>query len=255
MSKVKTLILRTPGTNCDVETSYAFELAGSETELVHINRLLAKPSLLSEFQIMAFPGGFGYGDDLGAGRVLANEVRLKLGEKISRFHESGGLIIGICNGFQALVKTGILPGPIKDGQKITLTDNNSGRFECRWTYLSVNPFSTCVFTQGLDRLYLPVAHGEGKLLGSPEVINKLNSAVYYTDKDGKRNAPYPANPAGTLMDIAGIADESGRIFALMPHPERFVRGSQHPRWTGEGLKKEGDGLKIFTNAVKWAREV
>ncbi|UCG55538.1 MAG: phosphoribosylformylglycinamidine synthase I [Dehalococcoidia bacterium] len=250
MSKVKTLILRAPGTNCDEETVFAFEKAGAETSLVHIWQLIRQEKQLRDYQIIVFPGGFTYGDDLGAGRVLANEIRLKLGEDMEHFVESGFLILGICNGFQVLVKAGILPG-LKSQQELTLTTNDSNNFECRWVYLSVNKSSGCIFTKGIERLYLPVAHGEGKVVTTTETLKKLNISMYYTDEKGNRSASYPYNPNGSLKNIAGICDSTGRIFALMPHPERHIVPSQHPGWLEGKAGKQGDGLKIFQNAVDW----
>jgi phosphoribosylformylglycinamidine synthase len=252
MSKVKALVLRAPGTNCDIETAFAFEQAGAAAELVHIGQLIGGAKKLNDYQVLAIPGGFTYGDDLGAGRVLANEIRLTLGTNIERFIESGRLILGICNGFQVLVKTGILPGPLTDQPKLTLAANDSGRFECRWVYLNVNPDSACVFTQDIEQLYLPVAHGEGKLVASPDVLAGLDTALYYTDEDGQK-AGYPHNPNGSVDSIAGICDSSGRIFALMPHPERHIQAFQHPRWTNGKASQPGAGFKIFDNAVKWVR--
>ncbi len=163
MSRVKTLILRVPGTNCDGETAFAFQQAGAEVSLVHINELIRRQQRLADYQILVIPGGFTYGDDISAGKVLANELRLKLGEDVLRFIEGGGLILGICNGFQALVKAGFLPGSSVDSS-LTLTTNDSGRFECRWVHLRVNKESPCVFTKGIESMYLPVAHGEGKVV-------------------------------------------------------------------------------------------
>jgi len=254
MSKVKTLILRAPGTNCDEETAFAFRQAGAETSLVHIGQLIRREQKLADYQVMVVPGGFTYSDDLGAGKVLANEMRLKLGEDIQRFIERGCLILGICNGFQVLVKTGILPG-IKGEQKLTLTTNDSSRFECRWVYLKANCDSKCVFTAGIERLYLPVAHGEGKIVADTAFLNEVDAALYYTDRQGKRNASYPHNPNGSMDDIAGICDTTGRIFALMPHPERHIHASQHPNWTERKTEKQGDGLKIFSNAVEWIKNL
>jgi phosphoribosylformylglycinamidine synthase len=254
MSKVKTLILRAPGTNCDVETAFAFQQAGSAVDYVHINRLTGEEKRLTDYQIMVIPGGFTYGDDIAAGTVLANELRLKLGEDIRRFVEQGRLILGICNGFQVLVKAGILPEPSESGaHHLTLATNDSGRFECRWVYLKANKESPCIFTQGIDRIYLPVAHAEGKVVADPKALPQLNTALYYTDEQGNSDAAYPYNPNGSVNNIAGICDRSGRIFALMPHPERHVRGTQHPRWTRMGVRKYGDGFQIFLNAVKWAQ--
>lgn len=255
MGRVRALILRAAGTNCDEETAFAFEQAGATTSLVHIAALLSGEKRLADYQIMAIPGGFTYGDDLGAGRVLANEIRLKLGEDIKSFTRGGGLILGICNGFQVLVKSGILPAPTSPDQpRLTLTTNDSGRFECRWVFLAVNDKSPCLFTREIERLELPVAHGEGKVVAPPEALAGLNVALYYTDAQGNR-AGYPHNPNGSVDNIAGICDDSGHIFALMPHPERYIRPSQHPRWTREGAEGRGDGFKIFLNAVKWARSL
>ena len=256
MSRIKALILRAPGTNCDGETAFAFERAGAETSLVHVNKLIRREESLAGYQIMVIPGGFTYGDDIAAGKVLANELRVKLGEDILRFIEKGGLILGICNGFQVLVRAGFLPDPRSgDISHLTLTNNDSGKFECRWIFMKANRDSNCVFTRGMDRICLPVAHGEGKLVADPATLPMLNVALVYTDEQGNAGAPYPANPNGSMNDIAGIADGSGRIFGLMPHPERHILGTQHPRWTREGAKPEGDGFPVFKNAVDWARRL
>ena len=253
MSKVRTLILRAPGTNCDAETVFAFQQAGAMVSLVHVNRLIGGEEKLSDYQILVIPGGFTYGDDISGGKVLANEIKLKLGEDILRFIEDGKLILGICNGLQVLAKAGILPRPSGDGSPLlTLSPNDSGKFECRWVHLSVNKESPCIFTEGIDSLYLPVAHGEGKVVVEPEVLPQLNIVLYYTDEHGNNKAGYPYNPNGSVMNIAGICDTSGRIFALMPHPERHIRHTQHPQWTRHGAKEYGDGFQIFLNAVKWA---
>ena len=254
MTRVKTLILRAPGTNCDEETAFAFQQAGAVTSLVHISQLISRKSRLDDYQILVIPGGFTYGDDLGAGLVLANEIRLKLGRDIEDFIASGRLILGICNGFQVLVKTGILPGPMTSSPGLTLTSNDSGRFECRWVHLGANQKSRCVFTRGIERLYLPVAHGEGKLVADAEVLARLDAALHYTDEQGNRQAGYPHNPNGSAADIAGICDATGRIFALMPHPERHIQPDQHPGWTS-GQSGNGDGRKIFENAVEWIKSL
>ncbi len=251
---VKTLVLRSPGANCDAETAFAFEQAGAVVSSVHVNQLIRGDERLSDYQIMAIPGGFTYGDDIAAGKVLANELRLKLGEDILRFIEAGGLIIGICNGFQVLAKAGILPKS-DNAPLLTLATNDSGKFECRWVHLLVNRKSPCVFTRGMDSLYLPVAHGEGKVVADPETLPKLNAVMYYTDENENSQVGYPYNPNGSVNNIAGICDSSGRIFALMPHPERHIRGTQHPQWTRHGAKKYGDGFQIFLNAVKWAKSL
>jgi len=254
MAKVRTLALRAPGTNCDEETTFAFQQAKAAVSRVHVNQLIRREALLSDYQILVIPGGFTYGDDISAGKVLANELKLKLGEDIQNFVDRGGLILGICNGLQVLVKAGILPrSPNGGAPPVTLAANDSGKFECRWVYLKVNEDSPCLFTKGIERLYLPVANGEGKVVTSAEALSDLNIVLYYTDEQGNTNAGYPYNPNGSVGNIAGICDSSGRIFALMPHPERHIRGTQHPRWTREGAKEYGDGFQIFLNAVKWAQ--
>ncbi len=256
MSKIGTLMLHAPGTNCDVETTFAFQQAGAVVDSVHINQLTRREKHLADYQIMVIPGGFTYGDDIAAGKVLANELKLKLGDDIRRFVEQGKLILGICNGFQALVKAGILPQlPTGGSSSLTLSSNDSGKFECRWVYLRVNQESPCIFTKGIDHMYLPVAHAEGKVVADSKVLPELNVALYYTDEQGNQSAGYPHNPNGSAMNIAGISDASGRVFALMPHPERHIRGTQHPQWTRLGAKPSGDGLQIFLNAVKWAKNL
>lgn len=253
MAKVKTLILRAPGTNCDHETAFAFEQAGAETTRVHVNRLIGREQRLADYQIFVIPGGFTYGDDIAAGRVLANQLLIELGEEMRHFIKTGGLILGICNGFQVLVKAGLLPDPsARQDQSVTLTNNDSGKFECRWTYLSVNKQSPCVFTSGIDLMYLPVAHGEGKFISNIGSISDSNIVLRYLGKEYNPSPAYPDNPNGSERNIAGICDPSGRVFALMPHPERYVRGTQHPQWTRHPYRTYGDGFKIFENAVKWA---
>jgi len=256
MSTVKVLVLRAPGTNCDNETAFAFQQAGASPELHHINRLIRREVHLADYQIMVIPGGFSYGDDIAAGKIQANEMKARLGSDIQRFIEKGGLILGICNGFQVLAKAGYLATPAKDGlPPFTLTNNDSGRFECRWIHMVANPKSKCVFTSGIERMYLPIAHGEGKLVAEPAELPKLNVALRYCDENGKIVTTYPDNPNGSMDNIAGIADATGRVFALMPHPERYIRGTQNPHWTKTGITEYGDGMPIFTNAVKWVRSL
>lgn len=256
MARVRTLILQAPGTNCDVETAFAFELAGSVVEPAQVADLVCRRRVLSDYQIMVIPGGFTYGDDISAGKILANELKLKLGEDIERFVDDGKLILGICNGLQVLVKAGILPGcGDVTPRTLTITANDSGRFECRWIHLRINEESACVFTRGMSSMYLPVAHGEGKVFGAFDVIEKLDAVLYYADEEGETSAGYPHNPNGSAGDIAGICDASGRIFGLMPHPERFVRWTQHPRWGREPSRDSGDGLQVFVNAVEWAETI
>ena len=252
---VKTIVLRAPGTNCDAETVFAFEQAGSAVDLVHVNQIIRHERRLTDYQILVIPGGFTYGDDIAAGKVLANELQLKLGEDVMRFFEAGGLILGICNGFQALVKAGFLPEPQNGRQpRITLAANDSGKFECRWIHLAVNKESPCVFTRETDSMYVPVAHGEGKFVAEPDILPHINVVVRYADEQGDTGAGYPHNPNGSVDNIAGICDSSGRIFALMPHPERHIRGTQHPQWTRLGAKRYGDGFQIFQNAIRWVQQ-
>jgi phosphoribosylformylglycinamidine synthase subunit PurQ / glutaminase len=257
MNKVKVLMLRAPGTNRDIDTQIAFEAAGVNlVESALVNEITRKEKRLDDYQIMIIPGGFTYGDDISAGKIMANEIRLGLGEDIQKFVADGRLVMGICNGFQVLVKTGILPGIKGQGaQSVTLTNNDSGKFECRWVYLKANKKSPCVVTKGIDVIYTPIAHGEGKLAAEPGMVEKLNTVLQYVDENGKTGAGYPYNPNGSVKDIAGICDTTGRIFGMMPHPEDFIRWTQHPRWTREKERKDLYGLQIFKNAVAWAKGI
>jgi len=259
MPKPRVIVLRTAGSNCDGETKFAFELAGAKAELVHVNRLRDRSARLRDYEILAIPGGFTYGDDIAAGRVLANEMTSALAEELGEFVEAGKLVIGICNGFQVMVKTGLLPDARVSAAHCptTLAPNDSGKFEDRWVHLAPGK-SKCVFTEGIKRIYLPIAHGEGKFLANkPSVLKALEKggqvAFRYVDPKGK-SAGYPWNPNGSSADIAGIADPSGRLLGMMPHPERHIFGYQHPRWTRGGkLPKYGDGFLLFKNGVDFAR--
>ncbi len=260
MSDVQVVVLRTAGTNCDQETGFAFASFGARVDFVHINSIFKKERQLEDYHILAIPGGFSYGDDIAAGKILANELRLKLGKSLQKFIEDGKLMIGICNGFQILVKAGVLPGIREDQntQQATLMFNDSGKFEDRWVHLK--PQGRCVWTEGLDHpIYLPVAHGEGKFIPKDrsilKKINDGNQVVFrYCGMNGR--APvYPENPNGSLEDIAGITDPTGRVLGLMPHPERHFVFTQHPFWTRlKNKSKFGDGAKIFENGVKYVRE-
>lgn len=259
MPKNKVCILRTAGTNCDKETAFAFTKAGADAQLIHVNSLINAEKKLSDYAILAFPGGFSYGDDIAAGKILANELKTKLSDDIRKFITDGKLIIGICNGFQILVKAGLLPGNSGLKQEVSLINNDSGKFEDRWVYLKSNiKNQKCIWTRGLPEIiYLPVAHGEGKFLtqdkATLERLKKNNQVVFqYCDSNGNLSG-YPDNPNGSTENIAGICDETGRTFGLMPHPERHIDVRQHPGWTKERSKNEGDGLKIFRNAVEYAR--
>jgi len=248
------LILRTAGTNCDRETAFAFELAGAETTKLHVNALRADPARMADFQILAIPGGFSYGDDLGAGKVLANELLADLRPALERFIAGGKLIIGICNGFQVLVKTGLLPGLTRWRQQATLTFNDSHRFEDRWCHLEA-PRTVCPLVESGERVYFPVAHAEGKFVAEgPDVLDAMreNGQIIYRYVAGDGGpADYPANPNGSVDDIAGICDPTGRIVGMMPHPERHCLPVHDPRWPREGLREEGEGLRIFRRAVEY----
>ncbi|MFH1413567.1 MAG: phosphoribosylformylglycinamidine synthase I [Candidatus Omnitrophota bacterium] len=263
MKKPRVCVLRTAGTNCDAETAFAFSKVGASAELQHINRIIDGKADLSDYQILALPGGFTYGDDIAAGKILANELRYKLGNQLRRFLEEEKLIIGICNGFQVLVKSGLLPGNSDLKQEASLIINDSGKFEDRWTYLRVssieNRASGCIWTKGLsDIIYLPVAHGEGKfILKDKKVLARIKrnkQVVFQYCDDRGRLSKYPYNPNGSLENIAGISDHSGRILGLMPHPERHIYFQHHPRWNSLEHKKAGDGLQIFQNGVEYAKK-
>ena len=251
----RVIVVRAPGTNCDEETAAAWELAGARAETWHVGRLLEAPQALAGFQILTIPGGFSYGDDLGAGRILATRLGHVLGDALRRFHDRGGLIVGICNGFQVLVRCGLLPGGSFPGAA-TLAHNDSGRFEARWIRLLPRP-GVSPFVAFAEPIELPVAHGEGKFLtADPRASQALDEAgqivLKYADKHDRPTMDYPANPNGSLLAAAGVCDPSGRIFGLMPHPERFVAAIHHPRWTrqdGMDTSQEGQGLRIFRSAV------
>lgn len=267
MSKqVKVLVLRTAGTNCDQETGFAFQYFGAQADFVHVNSLLTGKVRLDQYHILAIPGGFTYGDDIISGRILANELKLRLGDALKKFIEDGKLIIGICNGFQVLVRAGILPGELqgkaiwtpKTVQSCTLTYNDSAKFEDRWTHLKKSGKS--IWVEGVDDiLYIPVAHAEGKFLAQDDKVLKqllANDQVVfrYCAPDGSEPV-YPQNPNGSADHIAGITDRTGRILGLMPHPERHFFSRQHPFWTRLGRKGDlGQGAKIFENGVLYVKE-
>ncbi|MGE0268819.1 MAG: phosphoribosylformylglycinamidine synthase I [Candidatus Omnitrophota bacterium] len=261
----KVIVLRTAGTNCDQETAFAFSHFGARTDLVHIEQLYKKTVRLKDYHILAIPGGFTYGDDIESGRILANEIRFHLGKDLTEFIAAGKLVIGICNGFQVLVKAGLLPGlPARTGKTVhpyeqtaSLTNNDSGKFEDRWAYLKVHGQS--VWTRGLnDMLYFPVAHAEGKFIVPVEILKELddNKQVAFRYCSFEGNTPvYPENPNGSLSDIAGITDRTGRILGLMPHPERHFFYTQHPFWTRLPVNGQyGQGARIFENGVQYVRE-
>jgi phosphoribosylformylglycinamidine synthase len=260
----RVLILRAPGTNCDEETGYAFEQAGAVAERLHINRLIENPTLGERFQILCLPGGFSFGDDIAAGRILASRLSKHLGGLIRDFCDGDRLVLGVCNGFQVLMRLGILTEGLADKQVATLTWNDHGRFEDRWVHLRTDQTARrptpCVFLKGIDRMYLPMAHAEGKFVTiSADVRNQLAAAgqlaLRYTTPDGQlRDEPldFPHNPNGAEANVAGLCDPSGRIFGLMPHPERHLDPTHHPFWTRrESQPERGDGYQMFKNAVDY----
>jgi phosphoribosylformylglycinamidine synthase subunit PurQ / glutaminase len=254
MAVPKALIIRAPGANCDAEAQFALEEAGAQAERVHINRLRENPALFQDYQILLIPGGFTYGDDVAAGKILANQLSNFLGDALRKFRDADKLILGICNGFQVLLKAGLIVPPDEDGPVATLTHNASGRFEDRWVTLQATP-GRCPFLTGYDRLLVPVAHGEGNFIcRAPWILKGLEQAgqvvLRYVDTAGQPG-PYPVNPNGSQGDVAGLCDATGRVLGLMPHPERHVLPTQHPRWTRLGLAPEADGLRLFRNAVEF----
>lgn len=256
MIQPKVTILRAPGTNCDQETGYAFEKAGGSVSYIHVNQLSESPEALSDAQILCLPGGFSYGDDIAAGRILASQLQTRLSDAISQFRDAGKLVLGICNGFQILIKSGFLLPADQQGLPATLTWNDSGRFVDCWVNLK-SDHDKCVFLKGIDQLYLPIAHAEGKfVVRDDSVLDSLKSnhqlALTYCRPGGLNgHVPYPHNPNGSMAHVAGVCDSSGRIFGLMPHPERHIDPTHHPRWTREGVRDKGDGMAIFENAIQF----
>ena len=261
MGKVKALVITGFGLNCEKETTAAFEYVGAEVAMVHLNDLISGKRSLKEFQILAFIGGFSFGDHLGAGTVFANRVHFRLHDELQQFIADGKLIIGICNGFQTISRLGIVPALNGNYfvQQAALAHNDSGVFRDDWCVLRANPASPCVFTRNIDQIRLPLRHGEGKFVADPATLKQIESknlvAFRYANEDGSLATEFPANPNGSLNSIAGICDETGRVFGLMPHPEAFLSPYNSPSWTADQLKgelpKEGDGVQIFRNAVEY----
>jgi phosphoribosylformylglycinamidine synthase subunit PurQ / glutaminase len=259
MAVPRVLVLRAAGINCNDETAYAFGLAGAEAEQVHLNRLLEQPRRLDDYGCVSIPGGFSYGDDVAAGKILAVELSSALGDALRRFVDRGGLVLGVCNGFQVLVKTGLLPGPVKGHGALpaTLAWNDSRRYEDRWVRLRTDGTKSVFIEHDGAEIELPVAHGEGKFtVPSDADFRALEAdgriAMRYVGEGGAP-AVYPANPNGSTGGAAAVSDGTGRVLGLMPHPERFLFPYQHPRWTREPARKEGDGLSLFRAAVRALR--
>ena len=269
MPQPRVLILRAPGANCDGETQFAFEQAGGLPERLHINRLRENPKLLKSYQILVVPGGFTYGDDVAAGKILANQLQHFLGDQLREFRDKEKLVLGICNGFQVILKAGLILPPDEDGPLATLAHNAHGKFEDRWIFMQATP-GRCVFLKGYQRLHLPIAHGEGNFICRAEwILQGLEQAgqlvLRYCEESSPLAPrvdestggasglplPFPINPNGSQGDVAGVCDASGRVLGLMPHPERHVLPTQHPQWTRHGLAPEGDGMRLFRNAVEY----
>ncbi|MDX1964812.1 MAG: phosphoribosylformylglycinamidine synthase subunit PurQ [Pirellulales bacterium] len=265
---VTALILRAPGTNCDEETAYAFELAGAQTQRVHVRQLLEEPGICKHSQILCLPGGFSYGDDIASGRILGDQLRRQLADTLREYRAANKLILGICNGFQVLIKCGLLFDDFEQSPA-TLAWNESGRYRDAWVNLRVQP-GPCVFLRGLTEFPLPYAHGEGRFVArSPEVLAELarrgQLALCYAPGESKNVAArgdahseggdlsvkldFPDNPNGSQANVAGVCDSTGRVFGLMPHPERYITRTQHPCWTRGAGTEPGSGLAIFQNAV------
>ncbi|MFO7913168.1 MAG: phosphoribosylformylglycinamidine synthase subunit PurQ [Desulfotignum sp.] len=271
MRQVKALILTGFGLNCDNETALAFELAGARSHRVHINAVIAKKVRLADFHILALGGGFSWGDDHGAGVIQAVKLKNHIGDDLLSFVDQGKLVIGICNGFQTLVNLGLLPGLDKDytRRSVAITYNDCGSFRDQWVHLTAAPESPCVFTRGIQAAEFPVRHGEGKFIAEPDVVSALFAGSQVVFRYADQNAlpaqgVFPLNPNGSVQDIAGICDPTGRIFGLMPHPEAYNHVTNHPDWTRQkqlqirsgnafGLQ-DTKGIQLFRNGVDYIRE-
>jgi phosphoribosylformylglycinamidine synthase I len=268
--KPRVLVLSGYGINCERETKRAFDIVGGDAEVVHVNDLISKERKLEDYQILVFPGGFSYGDDTGSGNAMASKIRLNLWDELMEFVNSGKLVLGICNGFQILVNLGLLPatGGEYGKRRAALSFNNSTKYECRWVDLKVND-KRCVFAKGIDRLHVPVAHGEGKFFAEEGVLDDLernDQVVFrYCLRDGSpADGMFPFNPNGATRDIAGICDESGRVLGMMPHPERAVLSANSPDFQKEKEKLKRMGREVpecdevvvgfFRNAVEHISE-
>lgn len=253
--KVRVLILSGYGINADKELKWGFELAGGQPDIVHIEDLINNKKKLFDYQILAFPGGFSYGDHLGSGKVLSTRLKYTLFDEIKKFIEYKKLIIGICNGFQVITKMGLLPNCKKNfEQEASLIENDSGHFENRWVWLKKGNSSSC-WLKDIEYLYLPVRHGEGKFITDNNILEMIisNNQIafqYIKDKKNQEKVTYPFNPNGSILNIAGITNKEGNILGLMPHPEAFIFEENHPNWT-ENKKEDVTGLKILKNGIDY----
>ncbi len=266
--RVRAMVLAGNGINCEMETAHACRLGGvDQTDITYLWDLAAGKATLEGYDLLCLPGGFLDGDDLGSARASAIRLRhtevngRSLTDQIVGFVNDGGLVIGICNGFQLMIKLGLLPALDNKANEVqaTLTWNDSGRFEDRWVNLKIDPESPCVFTRGMDKIMLPIRHGEGKIVAPDETFDRILTAhqaplAYIDPATEEPTMEYPLNPNGTVHGIAGLTDPTGRLFGLMPHPEAFLHRTNHPRWTREDLPQEGDGLALFRNAVEYIKE-
>jgi phosphoribosylformylglycinamidine (FGAM) synthase-like amidotransferase family enzyme len=284
MSQTNVLILRVAGTNCDLETQHAWELAGAHAERIHLRRLIERPRMLDDYQIVTLPGGFSYGDDIAAGRIFAAQLQRHLADRLRAFIDAGKLVLGICNGFQVLVKAGLLPYPHDAGHEAspprrravcTVTDNEPPGFQDRWIRLFAHE-SPCVFTEPGRTYELPIAHAEGRVVFADgpsleavidtgqnalcyvpqgadvgDAIAMANEATWLGGRERRPDGKAPYNPNGSHADIAGLCDPTGRVLGLMPHPERFVTWTQHPQWTSQPPREPGDGLAMFQRAIAY----
>lgn len=264
----RVLIMSGYGINCETESAHAFELAGAKSDIIHINDLISKKKKMSDYDIMMFPGGFSYGDDTGSGQAFADKIKNNLWNELLEFINSGKLILGICNGFQIMTHLGLFANE-EFGKRINaMAANNSNRYECRWVHIKHNN-TDCVFTKDIGITHLPVAHGEGRFFCSPEILKKLkdnNQIVFtYCDKGGNNaDGQYPLNPNGSMQDIAGICDKTGRLLGMMPHPERAIYSISEPEFhlRKEKAKRNSrempefieSNLKIFKNAVNYIKK-
>jgi phosphoribosylformylglycinamidine synthase len=266
MKKIKSLIISGNGTNCEIETAFACSHAGAKADIVHISDILNGKTRITDYHFLVLAGGFLDGDDLGSAQVQAirfKYARIKgsgptLLDEIFAFIKDGHLILGICNGFQALVKAGLLPGNPLGARRASITFNNSARFEDRWVRLKANNNSPCVFTKGIDIIELPVRHGEGNVVTDTEetlreIMDKNLASLFYADSKGNPTMEYPLNPNGSTCAIAGMCDATGRIFGLMPHPEAYTHKTNHPSWTRISLPERGQGMILFDNAVNFLK--
>lgn len=270
MKEVRSIVVSGYGTNCEMEMAYACRLGGSGVvDIVHINELINGEKRLDDYHFLNLPGGFLDGDDLGAAKAGANRIQYakisgkseRLYDQLLRFIQAGKLILGVCNGFQLMVKLGLIPNlDSNDGhQEVTLTFNDSGRFEDRWVYLRINQNSPCLFTKGMKGVYLPVRHGEGKFIPKDEAVQGelekrgLVALQYSNEAFYEPVMEYPLNPNGSIDAVAGICDRTGRLLGMMPHPEAYLHRTNHPRWTREELPEEGMGVLFFRNGVEYIR--